>query len=159
MTDQQKRPDHEPYSDQLTPDPRQSSVHTLAWSLIHIRPGTYEAGIQSSGFVLGSPMARSPSFHLPRERMRSIRSKRFSTFRLVLILLADLRLACCVIFSPDLIEIAMNSSSRSLRSSVQLFIPSSTLYTLPEPEIKSKRFSVRPAHSKRYITRFAELRA
>ncbi len=48
-----------------------------------------------SDFVLGSAVARSPSFHLPLSRKMSMRSKRFRTFRFAIILLANLRLGCC----------------------------------------------------------------
>ena len=90
--------------------PRQSALHRRAASPIRRKPGIYAGAdvCQTCGFVLGSPRPRSPSFHFPLARRKSIRSKRFITLRLAVILLADFKLACCVIIPSPQYRIRCN---------------------------------------------------
>jgi hypothetical protein len=56
---------------------------------------TIGGGNQASGFVLRSPVTRSPGFHSPRFLSNSTRSKRFKTLRFAPRVEAARRLRCC----------------------------------------------------------------
>ena len=55
----------------------------------------------AAGLVFGKPMTLSPCLNSPRFFNNSTLSKRFSTFRFVVMVLAPFRLRCCDIVTPE----------------------------------------------------------